>query len=112
MQVKLFNIELHFNILNDWLIKHKLSKEDLSNIPQLGYICYEKEIPIAIGFLRMIEGGYAQIDSLVTDPEISSNLRNEAIDLVIKQLIDIAIDLKLKGICSYSKEVRSMDLLL
>lgn len=72
-----------------------LSSESLPNV---GYIAQDGLTTIAMGFLRLVEGGYAQIDTLVSNAELPSQTRHEGISLVVNSLIDTAKELKLKGI--------------
>lgn len=60
--------------------------------------------PIAAGFLRRVEGGYAQIDTLVSNPYFGSKIRHEGIDKVVKSLIEDAKNLKLLGIIAFTSD--------
>lgn len=75
-----------------------LSKETL---PKIGFIA-NQEHSVAIGFLRLVEGGFAQIDTLVSNAHLSSDIRHLGISMVIDKLIESAKDLKLKGIIATS----------
>lgn len=69
-------------------------------IPKIGFITYSNTEYqyIAAGFLRIVEGGYAQIDTMVTNPSLEPYVRNEGLTLLIETLIQTAKDMKLKGI--------------
>ena len=55
-----------------------------------------------MAFLRMVEGGFAQIDGLVTNPDESKENRHLGNDIVTDRLIKKAEEFGLKGICSFS----------
>lgn len=78
----------------------KDQNEILVNVPEIGFIAYSNtEFKyVAAGFLRMVEGGYAQIDTLVTNPSLDPEVRSKGIDLVVEKLINTAKDMKLEGI--------------
>ncbi len=60
--------------------------------------------PIAAGFLRRVEGGYAQIDTLTSNKHFGSIVRHEGIKLVVDSLISDAKTLKLHGILAFSTD--------
>ena len=63
---------------------------------------------IAVAFLRMVEGGYAHFDGLVTNPDAPSDLRHSAIDLLSAQTIELAKELKLKGLIAHSTDENTL----
>lgn len=71
-------------------------------LPKIGFIATEGAIPVCIGFLRMLEGGYAQIDTLVTNRDLTSHIRHEGISIVVNELLNKAKSLNLKGIISFT----------
>jgi len=73
-------------------------------LPKIGYIAYHNKMPIAAGFLRRVEPCYAQIDTLVSNAYCGSILRNEAITLIVDNLINDAKKLKLQGIICHTQD--------
>ena len=71
-------------------------------LPKIGFIASNGSVHIAAGFLRMVEGGYAQIDTLVSNSILPGHMRDEGIQLVVDALINTAKSLKLKGIISFT----------
>lgn len=67
-------------------------------LPLIGYIASEGACHISAGFLRMVEGGYAQIDTLVSNKHMPSHMRHEGLSMVVDSLIKRSKDLKLKGL--------------
>lgn len=74
-----------------------------TTLPKIGYTANVNGLRgAAYGFLRMVEGGYAQIDTLTTHTKFSSEDRNKAISAVVDALIDIAKTINLKGIVCFT----------
>lgn len=76
-------------VLNEWRIKrsmHSIAKEDF---PKIGVMVFDGQEGVAAGFLRNAEG-IGIIDSLVSNPDVRSEKRNDALDLIFARLIDIA----------------------
>lgn len=72
--------------------------------PALGFLVFDSATPVAAGFLRMVEGGFAQIDTLTSNKGLSSSMRHEGISMVVDHLIKQAKVMKLKGIYAHTKE--------
>ncbi len=88
----------HKATLDKWLSARGSYLPSDDEMPAIGYVAYDKGYSVSMGFLRRVEGGFAQLDSLTTNPEASSNQRDIGIDLVVTQLIGKAKELKIKGI--------------
>lgn len=73
-------------------------------LPACGFMAVDDTTPVAVGFLRLVEGGYAQIDTLVSNKELSSQTRHDGISAVVDHLIKYAIVLKLKGILAFTAD--------
>lgn len=73
---------------------------DQETLPKIGYIASDSATHVAIGFLRMIEGGFGQIDTLVTNADLPGETRHLGVTAVVDKLIEVAKHLKLKGIIS------------
>lgn len=81
------------------------------NYPDIGNITYNtlpkvgfRYQDIAFGFLRMVEGGYAQIDTLVSNANYPSEDRHEAVTAVVNELLRVAKYMELNGIICFTKE--------
>lgn len=77
---------------------------NMKTLPKIGYIALLNNQAIAAGFLRRVEGGYAQIDTLVSNTYYGSLIRHEGINKVLSALIQDAKDLKLNGIIGFTKD--------
>lgn len=77
-------------------------------MPELGWVASDLEAPIAMAFLRRVEGNYAILDGLVTDPTAPGPLRSKAIDLVVKKVFDIAKELEIKGLMAHTRDINTL----
>ena len=74
------------------------------SLPKIGFMASIDGTPVAVGFLRRLEGGYAQLDTLVSNGNLSSELRHEGVSALVDSLIQAAKDLKLKGIVAHTQD--------
>lgn len=81
-----------------------MSTVNMKTLPKIGYMALLNGHPIAAGFLRRVEGGYAQFDTFTTNPLFGSLIRNQGINLVIDSLLGDAKDLKLHGIIAFTED--------
>jgi hypothetical protein len=80
---------------------HHLTEDTL---PALGAVATNGNDCVAFGFLRMVEGGYCQIDTLVSNAALSSEIRHEGVSELVKTLIETAKSLNLKGIIAFTSD--------
>ena len=78
-------------------------------LPEFGYIAVktnESDLiePIAAGFLRRLEGGFAQFDTLVSNAKMPSKDRHEGISAVIDSLTNKAKELNIRGILATTED--------
>lgn len=82
----------------------------VETLPRIGaMVCHENGKPIAAGFLRKIEGSYGMFDGLISNPEASSTIRNEALNMVMTYIIEQARKLKLKNVVGYSIDKSALE---
>lgn len=81
-----------------------ISDVNMKTLPKIGYIALLNKQPIAAGFLRRLEGGYAQLDTLVSNPYYGSQIRHQGIHLVVDRLLEDAKDMKLSGILAFTED--------
>lgn len=86
---------------NDYL---HISQINMKTLPKVGYMALMNGHPIAAGFLRRVEGGYAQLDTLTSNKHFGSQVRHLGITKVLDSLLSEAKDLKLHGIVSFTSE--------
>lgn len=93
--------------LDTLVMLHETNSQDYNHdnvLPEIGFVAYEGAIPVAMGFLRQIEGGYALIDTLVTNRDLSSELRHVGISKLVDKLIETAKDQGFKGVMALSND--------
>jgi len=75
------------------------SNMHLEALPKTGFIVRSHDgKPIAAGFLRLVEGGTAQLDTLITNPSMTSQERNDGLDLLVQTLIITAKSMNIIGL--------------
>jgi hypothetical protein len=68
--------------LNHWLAKHRQAPIPKDAVPKLTFI-----VPgVAIASIRLIEGGAAFMDNLVTNPHASSSTRHNALNALYSHI--------------------------
>lgn len=90
--------------VNRWMRARKLEPIKYSDLPHLGMMVFDKDVLVAVGFLRKIEGDLGMIDSMASNPDVSKEKRDEGLDMLTSSLLIRAQNvLKLKGIISHTK---------
>lgn len=94
-------------MLLDMLSKQECEWKDFisyKTLPKTGYIALLNDQPVAVGFLRRVEGGFGQLDTFATNPYFGSKIRNIGINLVVNELMDAAKRMKLHGLMCFTKD--------
>lgn len=97
----------HYSMLIDMLAGREsdlLGFTSYKSLPKIGYIAMLGKEPVAAGFLRRVEGGYAQLDTFASNPYFGGKIRDEGIRKVTSALMEDAADLKLVGILAITKD--------
>lgn len=82
---------VHQSFVLKWLNLRHLPKHFIDELPHVGFFVWKKDLGVAVGFLRSIERcNYCLIDSFMTNPEIEPFIRNEAMDLLTKTILERA----------------------
>lgn len=81
------------------LLQSRDLEHELPNLPALGFIVSSGGPLVCAGFLRKVEKGPYIVDSLISNPKMDSELRNEAMSLLWPALIEAAGD---KGILGFT----------
>ncbi len=101
MRVIRFNKSKHFTPLQEcWAAHGAYVPKD---VPKVGFIAVKDHKLVAAVFLRRVEGGYGQIDGLVSNPTSSPEDRNKAIDLVSTKIMEQAKKLCPNGVLMMTK---------
>lgn len=73
-------------------------------LPKIGFVAMLGSQPVAAGFLRRVEGGFAQMDTLTSNSAFGGMIRHEGIKLIVNELLESAKQLKLKGIIAFTSD--------
>lgn len=74
------------------------------NLPKIGYIAYDSATVGAMGFLRMLEGGYAMIDTMVSNGDLSAEMRHLMLQQLVAKLVSKGKEMGLKGLISLTSD--------
>lgn len=103
-----FSRVAHLEHIYGWLKARNAFVPEPSDMPEHGFVAYDEGQPVAAGFLRRVEGNYALVDSLVTNPDAPGVVRNQAIDMVVKHLLFKAKRLGLKHLIAFSVDTNTL----
>lgn len=96
-----FNKE-YTSTLNAWLEYYGEPLVTVKDLPEIGYQADLNGKMVAVAFIRRCEGNIAILDSLCTNPIKSSQVRHEAIDLLVNKIIWKCEELKLKSLFAFT----------
>ncbi len=82
LSVKYFDHE-DLAALNDWLVARGRKREDVSDIPAVGFIVSHDDMKVAACFLRRCEGNVGIVDGLTSNPDAPPEIRHAALDVAI-----------------------------
>lgn len=108
MKVVKFNKSKHFTALVECLVARNAYVPTLAEMPKVGHMAYIGERLVAAAFLRKVEGGYAQIDGLTSNPNCAPAERHQAIDLVVAALLTEAKKLNIINVMFISSDESTM----
>lgn len=106
--VRDFNRE-DWPILLDLVAKRGLNKEEFSFVPKIGAIAYCGDMPVAIAFVREVEGKMALWDGLITNIDADAFKRNKALDEILIFIIRRVKDLGINQILSWSVDSHTIE---
>ncbi len=104
MRVVKFNKNMHFASLIANLVNRKAYIPQITELPKIGYAAFDGKVMVAAAFLRRMEGGYAQIDGLTSNPYESADARHRGIDLVVSRLLKHAKELHISHVTFTSED--------
>ncbi len=70
---------------------------DLGTLPELGFIVMHQGTAAAFAFLRKVEGAGYMFDSLISNPELNSEQRHEAMTILWTKIIQTSYGQPLIG---------------
>ena len=104
MRVSKYYPEYDQEYLEKMLMERDLPKSALEELPEIGYIFFDEGRAIAAGFLRKCEGNIGILDSYISSPGEPPELRNKALDIITKRLIDAANKVGISKLLAFSTD--------
>lgn len=110
MLVAKYEARKHLDTLKEWGGIRDVDKGSLEDLPAIGFISLSDDsIPLACAFLREIEGKYALLDGLITNPFASSLERHCGITGVINAILLEGHHRGIKKILAYSADKGTLE---
>lgn len=109
LAIQTFNVKEHYAMLIEWLTVHKAYLSPIDEIPEYGFVAYCDDVPTAMAFIRRVEGGYAQLDGLTSNPSQPAKSRSDAIDLVVARIKYKAKALGIKSLIAFSLDKNTLE---
>lgn len=94
--------KVHESEVEKMLISRFMPTHLINDLPQHGLIAIEGDTPIAVGFIRMIEGPYAMLDSYITNSEVDSKIRDRALNIITNKLLKWAKTANINKVLAFS----------
>lgn len=104
MIVTPFNKETQILLAKRLLRSHSMGMDLAYDLPEFGLIAVDGGEPVAMGFIRKMEGNYALLDSYITHADAPAELRDRALDIITYKLIKIAKDNDISKLIAFSGE--------
>lgn len=88
------------------LTSRQMSIGHAADFPKLGVIVIDNGIPVAMGFLRELESVHNSyiLDSLITNSNVTADIRDKALDDVVVELILLAKLNHISGLIAYTSD--------
>lgn len=92
---------------DNWTLMRVMKKRDLNpkevhDFPKLGFLVFEEDKFIGAGFLRKCEGNVGIFDSYLTDPSLPPKLRDQALEMITKNLVHTAKSIGINRLLAFS----------
>lgn len=94
--------------LNNWLLARGHKTNEIYDLPSVGFIVSDGDLPIAACFLRRCEGNLGIVDGLCSNPEASSELRHAALDLAISAVCEEAKTREITNLIAWSIDTSAL----
>lgn len=95
--------------IKEWLLLHRMDPSLAEDLPEIGFVAFEGQTPVAAGFLRKMEGASAQIDSVITYPFAEAKLRHTAINMIVTALIAYAKENGIESLIAFSTDAHTLE---
>lgn len=109
MEVVRFSLDAHYGDLNACLEAWRVPPSPKDEIPATGFVVLTEGVVAAFAFIRLVEGGFGQLDGLTSNPSLPGEIRSQAIDAVVERLINEAKVMKLKKLIAFSRDNNTLE---
>jgi N-acetylglutamate synthase-like GNAT family acetyltransferase len=103
MQVPRYSHNDHYSTICEWLRLREAYVSPKDEVPEIGFVAVDEGTPVAVAFLRRVEGGFGQLDGLASNPDASSLQRHRGIDAVVTKVLETAQELGIKSVLSFTE---------
>lgn len=107
-EIKPFVKSQHMALIAAWMGSRGRRIPPISEMPKVGYVVFLDSYPVAAGFIRKVEGGFGQLDSLVSNPIAPAKTRDAAIDAIVTQLLKRAKSMKIPHLLAMSEDENTL----
>lgn len=90
MQARLFDKKRDYEELYSWFEGWKMPPLPKEFLPEIGLIVGDVKTDYAVGFLYRTDSAFCWLEWITGNPKETSIKRNQALDILIKDIIDIA----------------------
>lgn len=91
-------------LLKFLFIDRAMPQEMVEELPSIGFIATNGNTIVGAAFLRTMEGDYGMFEGLITNPNCSSELRQQALAKLIPSILKKAEELKLNKILAFTHD--------
>lgn len=109
MKLIRFNVHEDLEHINAWLSKHTMPPVTRLDLPEMGYMAWERGKPVAAIFMRRAEGSMGIVDSLISNPEAAPDIRHLALDALINHIVEQAKRAKIKVLLGYTRDKSTLE---
>lgn len=106
--IRPFDLAEDLPVLQYWMRQRETYEPKADEMPALGWIIYAEGSPVATAFLRKVEGGFAQLDGLATNPHYPADGRDKALDELVTHVMSEAKRLKFKAVTATSRDKHTL----
>ena len=100
-----YDADKHEHVLEYMLNLHSMPIELAHDLPYIGAIASYNGTPVAVGFIRAVEGsGLGMMDCLISNPESASKVRHEALDALFAELFKLAKESCITKLLAYTAD--------
>lgn len=92
LKIRRYRKSSDLGTISSWLLDRDMPEALKFDLPKIGWlVSYENEHPIAMGFIRKLEQCHVGlVDGYITNPSIAPKVRDAALNLLTKTIIESA----------------------